>query len=194
MPTTGIPSILTDAGYLFWAPLATAEPAHTVTASKFTDSWPVAWISLGATEDGSEFSYETKVSPISVAEYFDPIKFATTERLGMISFNLADFSLTNYSKALNGAASTLVLVSGTGATALTSLVAPVPGAEIRSMIGWESLDSTMRLILYQTIQGGAVKSAFKKAPAIASIPCVFNLEVPASGVPFKFYGAGTTRD
>ena len=193
MPTTATPNILTDPGYLFWAPLATAEPTNTVAGSKFTDSWPVAWKSLGATEDGSEFSYETTVEAITVAEFFDPIRYSTTERSGSFSFNLADYTMLNLSRAFNGGgvvgvgAGNVALVSGTGATALHSLTAPSPGNEVRAMIGWESLDSTMRLICYQTINSGSIASAFRKAPNFAVIPCTFNFEVPASGNPWKMY-------
>ena len=61
----------------------------------------------------------------------------------------------------------------------------VPGNEVRIMIGWESLDNTMRLICCQTIQGGEVAAAFKKAPDVAAIPCTFNLEMPVGAAPFK---------
>ena len=61
------------------------------------------------------------------------------------------------------------------------------------MLGWESLDSTLRVICYQTLQGGEVASAFKKAPALALIPCTFNFEIPTSGIPFKMFAAGTAR-
>lgn len=192
MPTTATPNVLTDPGYLFWAPLSTAEPTNTVVGSKFTDAWPVAWISLGATEDGSEFTYETKVEPITVAEFFDPIKYATTERSGSFAFNLTDFTLTNFKRALNGG--TLGLVgTATGSTQVNSYVPPAPGAEVRAMLGWESLDGTMRIVCYQTLNGGSIKSAFKKAPSMAVIPCQFNFEIPASGLPFKIYTAGTAR-
>lgn len=191
MPSTATPNILTDPGYLFWAPLLSSIPAMTVSGSKFTDAWPGAWLSLGASEDGSEFTYETKVEPITVAEFFDPIRWSTTERSGSFAFNLADYTLTNWKRAMNGG--TLTVVSGTGATQLNKFVPPAPGAEVRSMLGWESLDSTMRIVCYQCFQGGALKSAFKKAPALALIPVEFNFEVPASGVPVEFYTAGTSR-
>lgn len=191
MPTTATPNVLTDPGYLFWAPLLTALPANTVVGSKFTDAWPGAWLSFGATEDGSEFSYETKVEAITVAEFFDPIKYSTTERSGSFAFNLADYTLANYKRAMNGG--TLTVVSGTGTTQLNRYIPPAPGAEIRAMIGWESLDSTVRIIVHQTLQGGAVKSAFKKAPAFATIPCEFMFEVPTSGNPFEKFTAGTAR-
>lgn len=192
MPTTATPNILTDAGYLFWAPLGTTEPVNTVANSKFTDTWPVAWISLGATEDGSQFSYEVNVEAITVAEFFDPIKYSTTSRTGTFAFNLADWTLANFKRALNGG--TLAVVgTGTGVTQLNSYIPPAPGAEIRCMLGWESLDNTVRLIVYQTINGGTVQSAFKKAPDMALIPCEFNFEIPTSGNPFKLYTAGTAR-
>lgn len=191
MPTTATPHILTDPGYLFWAPVGSAAPTNTVVASKFTDSWPVAWISLGATEDGSTLTYSTSVEPIRVAEFFDPVRYATTERSGNFAFNLADYTLSNYKRAMNGGA--LTLVSGTGATALNKYEPPAPGAEVRSMIGWESLDGTLRVVAYQTLQGGEVASAFKKAPALALIPCRFNFEVPSTGVPFSMWSAGTER-
>ena len=191
MPSTAVPNILTDPGYLYWAPLASTEPTNTVAGSKFTDSWPVAWINLGATEDGSEFSYETSVEAVRVAEFFDPIKWASTDRSGSMAFNLADWTLTNMSRALNGGTKTVV--SGTGATTLTSYTPPNPGAEVRAMIGWESLDATVRLICYQTLCSGTISSAFRKAPAYATIPCTFNFEVPAAGSPFKYYTAGTAR-
>lgn len=191
MPSTAVPNILTDPGYLFWAPLLSAEPSNTVSGSKFTDAWPGAWLSLGATEDGSEFTYETKVEAITVAEFFDAIKYSTTERSGSFAFNLADYTLTNWKRALNGG--TLTVVSGTGATQLNSYIPPTPGTEVRAMLGWESLDATMRVIVYQALQGGAVKTAFKKAPSFAVIPTEFNFEVPSNGIPFKFYTAGTAR-
>lgn len=192
MPTTATPTILTDPGYLFWAPLLSAEPTNTVVGSKFTDAWPGAWLSLGATESGSDFTYETKLEAISVAEFFDPIRWSTTERTGKFAFALANYTLTNWLRALNGG--TLALnISGGGSTALNSYIPPAPGTEVRAMLGWESLDSTMRIIVYQGVQGGAVKTSFDKAPKFATIPCEFNFEIPATGNPFKFYTAGVSR-
>ena len=191
MPTTATPNILTDAGYLFWAPFGTSIPAMTVVGSVFTDAWPVGWISLGATEDGTTLSYESTIEAITVAEFFDPIKYATTGRQGSIAFNLADYTLSNYKRALNGG--TLSLVSGSGTTQLNRYRPPTPGTESRAAIGWESLDATMRFVAYQTLNGGTIESAFKKAPDKALIPCQFNFEVPSSGIPFELYTAGTAR-
>lgn len=192
MPTTAVPTVLTDPGYLFWAPPGTAAPANTAVASKFSDAWPVAFKSLGATEDGSEFNYETRVEAITVAEFFDPIKWSTTERSGNFAFNLADYTLSNLARALNMNPSAIT-TTGATTTEVNKLTPAAPGAETRCMIGWESLDGTMRLLAYQTINGGTIKSAFKKAPSIAVIPCQFNFEVPASGVPFDIWGTVTRK-
>lgn len=191
MPTTLTPNVLTDPGYLFWAPLLTAEPTNTVVGSKFTDAWAVAWISLGATDDGAEFSYSTKVEPITVAEFFDPIKYATVERSGSIGFSLADYTMANLKRVMNGGTT---VVTGSAGTTMTKYEPPAPGAEVRCMIGWESLDSTVRLICRQTLNGSEIKLAFKKAPDKATIPAEFQFEVPASGAtPFAMYTAGTAR-
>ena len=189
MPPAAVarPNVLTDPGYLFIAPLLTTLPTNTVTGGVFTDAWPVAWLPLGATTEGSTFSYSSTVEPIVAAEFFDPISYRTTERSGNIAFNLMDYTLTNYKRALNGGVAALTATSGSGATALYDFEPPEPGAEVRVMVGWESLDNTMRLVLRQTIQGGEVSSAFQKAPNVAAIPCTFNMEVPnAGGKPFKW--------
>jgi hypothetical protein len=190
--STAVPLILTDPGFLFWAPVLSTEPTMAALASTYdADVWPVAWIPLGATEDGTEFNYETKVEAISVAEFFDPIRYSTVERSGSIGFNLASFHLNAIKRVLNGG--TIATVSGSGVTLSSSYVPPSPGSEVRCMIGWESLDHTVRLICYQVINGSTMKMSFQKAPSFATLPVVFNFEVPASGIPFKVYAAGTAR-
>ena len=195
MPPAAVatPLILTDPGYLFIAPLASTLPTNTVAGSVFTDAWPAAWLPLGATEEGSTFAYSTTVEPIMVAEFFDPISYRTTERAGSLAFNLADFTLTNYRRALNGGVAALAATSGTGATSLGTLEPPDPGAEVRCMVGWESLDNTARLVCRQTIQGGEISSAFNRAPDKALIPCTFQLEVPTSAKPWIMWSAGADR-
>jgi len=191
--STAVPLLLTDPGYLYAAPLASTEPTNTVAGSIFTDAWPVAWISLGATTEGSSFAYQTNVEAMQVAEFFDPIKYATTERNGSMSFTLANYTLHNLKRALNGGMGAITATSGTGATTLGTFVPPAPGAEVRIMLGWESFDNTTRIVMRQTIQGGEVSMEFKKAPDFAGIPCTFNFEVPASGAVFSVFSAGTGR-
>lgn len=190
--STATPQLLTDPGFLFTADLLTSEPAHAAAGSSYDlDPWPVGWVSSGATDDGSEFTYESKLEAISVAEFLDPVKWVTTERNGSIAFAMASWTLNNLKRAFNGG--TLSTVSGAGATLSSKLIPPAPGQEVRKMIGWESLDHTVRIIIYQAIQGGAIKLTNKKAPAKGLIPVQFNFEVPSSGIPFAVYTAGTAR-
>ena len=192
--SVAVPTVLTDPGMLWIAPLATADPTNTVAGSVFTDDPAVAWVPLGATTEGSTFQYSTTVEPIKVAEFFDPIKYATTERAGSIAFNLASFTLSNYQRALNGGIAALTATSGTGATSLFKVEPPDPGTEVRAMILWESTDRTVRLLAQLVIQGGEVQAAFKKAPDIAAIPCTFNMEIPVGSTkPFTLWSAGTSR-
>jgi hypothetical protein len=187
------PTPLVGPGWLFIAPLASTEPTNTVAGSLFTDAWPAAWLPLGATEDGTEFTYGSTVESVTPAEFFDPVAYYTTARAGTVTFNLANFALSNYRRALNGGVAALTATSGSGATALYTVEPPTPGAEVRCMIGWESQDSTVRMVARQTLQGGEITTGFKKAPTWGLIPCTFNLEKPASAQPFTIWSAGAAR-
>jgi hypothetical protein len=185
-----VPLLLTDPGYLFRAPIGTAEPTWAVTGSVFSDAWPGAWIPMGATEEGSVFHYETNIEAVSVAEFFDPIKQVVTERSGSFAMYMADITATHLSWSLNKAAGT---ITGSGATLMNIVEPPAPGGEVRCMLGWESLDNTVRLLCRQVISASAIEMAFKKAPDKAIIPMEFRFEVPTGLQPFKQGFAGATR-
>jgi hypothetical protein len=186
-----VPTLLTDPGFLYWAPLASTPPVSDntmVTASKFTNTWAAPWVPLGPTDSGGDFTYTSTVQAVSVAEFLDPIGYRTTERSGNFAFALANPTAANMVKVFNGAAT---VVTGTGTTQSTKLSPPAIGAEVRAMIGWEALDSTFRIVAYQCINSGSIKLSFNKAPARTTVPCTFNFEIPAStGNPWDMW---TTR-
>lgn len=186
----GVPQLLTDPGFLYWAPLATAVPTSDntmVTASKYTNTWSAPWVPLGATDSGTDFNYTMNVQPVSVAEFLDPIAYKTTDRSGNFAFALASITSANLTKVLNGATTT---VTGTGTTQSTKISPPAIGSEVRCMIGWESLDSTVRIVAYQCINGGTIKLSANKVPARMTLPNQFNFEIPSSGNPWDIF---TTR-
>jgi len=191
------PNLLQDPGFVMVAPPGSTLPTNTVAASVYTDAWDAAWLPLGATEDGSEFTDSETVTPIYVAELLNPVQYRVTEQKTEFALAMANVTLSNYKRARNGGAAALSPTAGTGATASYDFSPPAAGSEVRLMIGWESLDHTMRLILPQVICGGEVKMAFKKAPANASIPVTFSAELPLSGplagLPYKMSAAGATR-
>jgi hypothetical protein len=185
------PNLIRDPGYLFWAPFGTTEPTHTSTASKFSDVWAAAWIPMGATQDGSTFKWESPQEAIYAAEFLTPLAYAAGEQSGSIGFGLLDFTLKTIQRALNG--SVIGTVSGTGATLVSKVEPPDPSEIVRSMIGWESLDNTMRIIGRQCLNASAMEVSFKKGTDVGVVPCEFNFERPAAAKSWAIYAAGTTR-
>jgi hypothetical protein len=184
------PLLATDPGFLFWAPLGTAEPTHAVTGSVFSDAWPVAWVRLGATEEGHAFNWQTSFDPIPVAELLDPVKYATTGRSGSLAFALTDFHMNNVKRALNGGT---IVTTGSTTTTMSTYTPPAIGQEVRCLIGWESQDGTERLIGYQCINTGQVSITRRKGADKATLPLEFSLEIPSGGQPFKYLTAGVAR-
>ena len=84
-------------------------------------------------------------------------------------------------------------MGGAGATLVSKWIPPVIGSETRSALLWQSLDGTMRIYMYQTVQVNEMETAFKKAPDYAVLPCEFRFEIDASGNIFEVYTAGTAR-
>jgi hypothetical protein len=188
--TMATPNVLNDPGFLYWAPLGTAVPTSTVTGSVFTDTWAAAWIPLGMTDAGSTMSTSLSVEAVEAAESLDPIAWRTTGRTATVTFALKSFTATNLQRALNGATLT---VTGATTTTMTQVDPPALGAETRCMIGWESVDSTVRFLGFQCINSGDVSAAFAKAPSTATLPFTLNLEKPASTQPFRWITAGVAR-
>ncbi|HKN57163.1 MAG TPA: hypothetical protein VJX66_32055, partial [Amycolatopsis sp.] len=120
MPT-GVHAI--GPGYLFWAPIGTAEPASTVAASVFSDVWAGAWVPVGYTDDGHVFTYASTVDQADAAESLDPLAYATTGRTASFAFSPIGMTAANLKRALNGGTSTL---TGTGATTKTVYNPPDP--------------------------------------------------------------------
>jgi hypothetical protein len=195
MPTTLTPYMMLDPGFLWLAPANTAFPTlgGTASGSIFTDSPSVTFYEIGATEAGYTFSYSQTIEAINVAEFADPVKWRTTARQGSMAFNMADYTLKNVQRSMNGG--TLTLASGTQGTgnAVNKWTPPAVGSETRAALLWQSLDGTMRIFMYQTVQVNEMETAFKKAPDFAVLPCEFRFEIDASGNIFEVYTAGPTR-
>jgi|SRR4051812_22556579 hypothetical protein len=192
MPAITVPADAAQygAGYLYKAILGSTLPINTVIGSKFTDTWQAAWIPIGITREGNEFSYQVNTDTVEAAEYLDPLKIVSTGRSIGVSFEMLQIHLGNFKTAMNGG--TQATVSGTTTTQLTSLIPPVVGAEVRTMLGWESEDATERWVWYQCFQTGEIRVGRRKGAANAGIPVDFGVEQPSSGPPFIQYVAGST--
>lgn len=189
-PTIDGTKTYTGPGLLYYAPLGTADTTDTVVGSVFTDAWPSGWLPLGMTDDGTDFNDQVSTGPMEVAESLLPVKIVTTGETTTIAASLAEINMTNWKRARNGGT-----ITTTGATTTLKSVytPPALGAEVRCMIGWQSLDATLRLVCYQCFAGGSLEMAFRRNPDFTSLPAEFNLEIPSSGTPFKLYSAGVAR-
>ncbi len=191
-PTLTRPTLALGPGYLLEAAIGSTEPVNTVGGGVFTDAWDSAWRVLGATEEGHVFNAQIRAAAVEAAEYFYPLQYETEAHEASIEFMLLHISATNMKLAMNGGA---ITTSGTGATTKSSYEPPAPGTEIRKMIGWESRDSTERLVLRQCFQSGQVQVRRRKGAANkAAIPLTFSLEEPTTGSkPWLYVTAGTAR-
>lgn len=167
---------------------ATSEGGGVVSGSRFVDAWPAAWVPVGVTLEGHEWSYSVKADGVEVAEYLLPVLQAPTGAEGKVSLQIAQYTAANMAWALNGGS--LTTVSGTGASLLTK-VGPAPiSNQVRTMLGWESDDNTERGIFYQLLQTGDMKSAHKKGTDIAALDAEFTMEQPSVGDAFNRFYAG----
>lgn len=192
MATGAVNSALyvTGPGILYTAPLATAEPSHTPSASLFATTAWASWVAVGSTADGWSFKDEISVEDVTAAESYYPVRTITTGRAASADMTLQEISASNLKKALNTNTAT---VTGTGATTLTEISPPTVGAEVRSMWGWQSEDNTVRWVAYSCLQVGSLDVKFTKGASPAQLSFSLRLELPASGIPYKIYLAGATR-
>lgn len=184
--------LLKGPGILWWAPLATAEPTRTVTASKFpTTPWGGSWSALGSTDTGSQFADSLNTDNIDVAESVYAQIIVGTERSATWTVALAEWNKTNLTKALNGGT---VTVTGTTTTTLTQIDPPDVGQETRIMVGWQSEDDTVQFVGRQALQTGDVSAQFRKGATNATMSIVWRFEKPAAGgAPYSIYLAGQAR-
>lgn len=163
-------NISLGAGELFVAPLGTTEPIDAATAL------PVAWRSIGYTEDGSTFAYAVASSPVLVEEELEAVRHVTTGRSGSVAFAMAEATAQNLALAINN-----------GAGAAPTTVEPVAaGSELRVMLVHNAV-SGARWVFRQCFQTGSLSVANKKAPAKKLLAVTFSLEKPATAQTFKVY-------
>src|SRR5258708_18313490 len=107
-------------GYLYLAPLGTAEPVDLIAPMA---SVSIAWAGLGYTDAGTTINYQLNTSPVDVAEELDPISNAPDGRTASVDFALAEITSTNLKRAFNGG--TII-----GATVIDSTDTPDPGSKL----------------------------------------------------------------
>lgn len=190
-----IPSLNRGPGYLFRAPMGTALPTNTVGGSVFTDVWQdtTGWVRLGATEEGTEVTYEVETEDVTAAEFLDPLAVAETGRTVNVNFGLISFDKSTLLASYN-AGSSAVATSGSGATLLTTITPPDIGDFTNCIIGFQSEDKTYRSIYFNCFNQPSGARVFKKGGDKTVVPFSYRcLADPTLGVPFKEYLAGAAR-
>lgn len=160
-------------GLLYIAAAGTPLPADLTTA------WGAAWTQMGYTEEGHGFTSTPSYDPIEVAEELLPIRYEATGAEYRVEFALAEITAKNFQTAFNGGTLT---TSGVGAAQTTKFTPPLATADpIRVALGWQSQDGKERWVWYKCLQTGASERAARKAPAKATIPMSFLVEIPLTG-------------
>ena len=193
MPAVTVPvdALALGPGYLFYAPLGTADPANTVTGSVFTDDWPAEWLLVGATETGHTFNHQLNTDPVEVAEYLQPIAYEPTGVAETVEFSMAQIKADTWKLALNGGT---ITTTGTAATTLKKLSPPTPSDIVRIMLGWESRDNTERVVWRRCLNTGQMQPARAKGGAKALLATSWNIEQPPDGSdPWNYWTAGVGR-
>ncbi len=162
------------AGLLYAGPIGTVEPTNLTTPWATVD---VDWVPIGYTEEGHEFTSEPSFEPIEVAEEKLPIRYDKNSQEETLSFQAAEMTRENLTRAFNGG--TVTTLSGS----VVRFERPdVDDEDIYLMLGWESNDGEERWVFRKCIQVGAVSIARRKSPDKALIPMEFRLVVPSPGV------------
>jgi hypothetical protein len=174
-------AISLGAGRLYDGPLGTATPVDHSTALD------PALTPIGYTEDGSAFSWNVSNDPVPVAESLFPVAHKTTSVEGTVTFAMAEDTIKNWQRALNGGT---VTPYGTGPTAGLKFTPPNPGQEVRRLLVWESEDKLRRIVFKQLFQGGSVEAVRRPGATKTTLPVEFRIEQPADGSePFEIYYA-----
>lgn len=185
MAAPNVNNVVVGPGTLWWAPIGSPEPAAGVltpiTSPATSVAWPSAWNMFGYTDDGSEFDWTPKFSPIEAAESLVPLKYVTASAESSLAFSLLEMTARNIAAVMNGGTTTT-------ASGITTYQPPLLGAESRIMLGWDRQDGMERMIFRRCIQTGTVKVPRKKAPNKVVIPAVFMLETVVGGsLPMAWY-------
>src|SRR5262245_6724401 len=159
-------------GVLKVAALGSTEPTDLVSA------WAAAWVDLGYTFEGSEFSNELNTANVEVAEELYPLAVVPTGIVTQVKFVLAQMTARNLRLACNGG----TILTGSG---FVTFDPPPAGVPTRYMYGWQSDDSQERWIFRQCLNGGTATVARKKGADKAGISFELNLEKPSGVQPFR---------
>ena len=185
-------------GTLYVAPLGTTEP------TSVTGAWPAAWVEIGYTDKGNDFSWKPTFQPVEVDEELWPVRQVPSTYEGSVAFSMAEITLQNAQIALNAGVGSTLDASTTGSDGLGTSwqEAPAPGAEVHVMVGWDAATEGAvpvgnapylgRQIYRECVQTGEIKSTFQKGNQKRLFTVTFSFIKPSTGLqPFRILLPGT---
>lgn len=189
LPTIQPTTIKCGPGRIYYAPLGTAIPTLTAASSILSGAW-TSWVEVGATDSGLTYSESTDVTPVNVAESKYPVFTIVTGKTASVSFTVTHIHTLNWKLVSNGGT---VTVTGTGATKLDVYVPPLADAEVKIMLGFQSLDNTEAFVWPQCFNTGGFETSRAGWAEKNVLPATFSVELPDPAVlttPYKRWTAG----
>jgi hypothetical protein len=165
-PATGNSgNVTTGPGWLYVAPLGTAEPTSSSAVL------PSAWQEVGFTDAGSTFTTDITSEGIEVAETPDRIATVQTTRVTTIAFAMAETTRRN-----------LLLALGAGVGVNNAAVIHLPDFTdlVDVMIVLQAVDGA-RWVFPSVSPSGQISIANQKAPQKRLIAVTFNVNTPSGG-------------
>lgn len=165
-PATGTGSnVTTGPGWLYVAPLATADPTSASAAL------PSAWQEIGFTDAGSTFTTDITSENIEVAESLDPVRRVQTTRVTTLAFAMAETTRRNF-----------FLAVGAGLTVNNEASITLPDLdELLSVKLIHQAETGARWLFRKVAPSGQISLQNAKAPAKRLIAVTMSIEVPDAG-------------
>jgi hypothetical protein len=175
-------------GKIYYAPLGTAIPTFTPSASKYAPTW-TSWVSPGSTDAGITYTESVQTSDIQVAESLYPVRTVTTSKSSRVAFVMSEISDLNWKLACNGGT---ITTTGTAGTKSNQYVPALVGAEVRVMLAFQSNGDDEIIVWPQVFNVGNVQYVRGGYETKAGLSVEFNAEIPATGytTPYQRFTAG----
>lgn len=186
--------------YTLGTPVLTSAYAPAGTGSAFTQGTSstnvpgtASLLPLGITEEGMTFTSGFSTDNDESAEYYFSHKTIVTGQTASLKTTLKTVNLTNLRLALNAPTSAVSAVPT--ATVAAKVTPPLPGAEVRCQLLWESLDNNMLIVGYQALQTNELNLAGRKGAAGMVLDLEFTFEMPDAAIaptPYDLWVIGTS--
>lgn len=157
-------NLLGGAGELYFGDFGATEPLDTAVTAELDDE---VWTDAGGTDGGVTMNVERDFFDLRADQIFEPAGTRMTNRVTMLSTNLAEITLENLARAW-GEADSSITSGGTGGTAWRALdqAASDSGVEpnYHALIfrGWAPARKRRLVVARKVLSVAAVGTAFQK--------------------------------